>query len=114
MREGMVWMPGTIQSVDLRLRVRIGYPTGWNVSNLDYNQTYIPILNCADAVAAKMLVRYAQRFKPTMYPMAREAEEVEMDKLKLEVVRQMQVNENQRAEFGDEAVQDFAIAWSWL
>ena len=37
-----------------------------------------------------------------------------MQKLKLEVVRQMQSQENQRAEFGAEAVEDFAVAFSWL
>jgi len=114
MRQGQVWMPGTIQPVDLRLRVRIGYPSTFNVANLDYNTTYVPILNCADAIVAKMLVKYAIRFAPEQYQMCVQEEQRQMDKLFLESVRQMQTNENQRAEFGGEAVQDFAIAWSWL
>jgi hypothetical protein len=114
MREGILWMPGSIQSMDLRIRARIGYPSGWNVATLNYQTTYIPILNCADAVVAKMLVRYAQRFAPEQYPMAKDTEKTEMDKLKLETVRQLQANENERFGFGDEATQDFSIAWSWL
>lgn len=114
MRQGAVWMPGTTQSVDLRMRVRIGYPSNFNVANLNYDTTYIPILNCADAVVAKMLVRYALRFAPEAVAACRAEEEVQMDKLKLESVRQMQANENERLEFGNDAVQDFNISWAWL
>jgi len=114
MEQGAVVMPGTVQAVDLRLRVRIGYPSSYNVANLDFNTTYIPILNCADAVVAKMLVEYAKRFAPEQYQMVKAEEKDQMDKLFLESVRQMQLNENQRSEFGSEAVQDFAISWSWL
>jgi hypothetical protein len=114
MREGQVWMPGCTTAVDLRMRARIGYPATFNTANLNFDTAYVPILNCGDAIAAKMLVRYAIRFAPSMLPQAREEEKEQMDKLFLETVRQMQANENQRAEFGGDAVQDFAIAWSWL
>lgn len=113
-RGGMVWMPGCTVVTDLRIRARIGYPSTYNTANLNFQTTYVPILNCADAVAAKMLVRYALRFAPEMLQAARDEERIQMDKLFLEVVRGLQKGENQRNEFGGEAVQDFAIAWAWL
>ena len=113
-REGMVWMPGATVQTDIRIRARIGYPSTFNTANLNFTTTYVPILSCADWVAAKMLVRYAQRFAPEQYQMAKDMEKTEGDKIKLEVVRDLQKAENQRAEFGGEAVQDFAIAWAWL
>lgn len=113
-REGMIWMRGCMLATDLRIRARIGYPTGFNTANLNFETTYIPILGCAEAVAAKMLVRYARRFAPDQLVNAKDDEKEQMDKLFLETVRQMQVNENERSAYGDEAVQDFAIAWSWL
>lgn len=113
-REGMVWMPGATLSIDLRIRARISFPTNWNVANLNYSTTYVPILNCADWVAAKMLKSYARRFAPERIPDATQMEMEEGNKVKLEVVRDLQKAENQRAEFGGEAVQDFAISWGWL
>jgi hypothetical protein len=114
MREGQIWMPGCLSAVDLRLRARIGYPDNMSATNLNYDTTYVPILNCADAIAAKMLVRYAQRFAPEQYTMAKDMEKEEMGKLKLETVRAMQSQESQRAEFGSEATANFAVSWSWL
>lgn len=113
-RQGMIWMPGCTLQTDIRIRARIDFPTTYNVANLDFDTTYVPILNCADAVAAKMLVKYAIRFAPDMLAAAMQSEKEQMDKIFLETVRDLQKNENQRAEFGAEAVQDFAIAWGWL
>lgn len=114
MRQNAIWMPGSTQSVDLRLRVRITFPDFLNPQTIDFRTAYIPIVDCGNAVVAKMLIRYAMRFAPEQYQMAVADEARQMDKLKLEVVRQMQVNENQRSEFGKEAVQDFAVAWGQL
>lgn len=114
MREGMIWMQGATQQVDLIIRCRIGYPSTYNSRNLDFDTTYIPIQSCADAVAAKMLVRYATRFAPDQYAAAKDMENTEMGKVKLEVVRDLQKNENERAAFGEEATSDFAGAWQQL
>jgi hypothetical protein len=114
MREGQIWMRGCLSTVDLRIRARITYPDNLSAANLNFDTTYVPILNCADAIAAKMLVRYAQRFAPEQYAMAKDMEKEEMGKLKLETVRAMQANENQRAEFGAEAVMDFPNGWAQL
>lgn len=114
MREGNIWMPGATQSVDLRIRCRIGYPAPIWSNTLDFDTTYVPILDCGNAVAAKMRLLYATRFAPDLYPLAVQEETRLMSKLKLETVRAMEGQENQRAEFGAEATADFNIAWSWL
>ena len=114
MREGMIWMPGALQAVDLRLRGRITYPVPLYSTQLNFSTVYVPILDSRNAIVAKMKVTYAQRFAPELYPTCVQEETRLMGKLKMEVVRQMQANENERAVFGDEATQDFAVAWNWL
>lgn len=114
MREGMIWMRGATQAVDLRLRARINYPVPLYSVNLNYSTTYVPILDSKNAIVAKMLCRYATRFAPAMKQAADLDDIKYMGKLKLEVVRAMQAAENERAPFGDEATADFNIAWGWL
>lgn len=114
MRQNQVWMPGAIIQTDIRIRCTIGFPSSFNVSTVNYSTTYIPLLNCADALAAKMKVAYAMRFAPGMLQEARNEEQLQMAKLYLETVRQKQGDENEREEWGAAAVQDFAISWSWL
>ena len=114
MRQGQIWMPGCLQQTDIRMRVRITYPDFLDPANIDFNTAYVPIADSTNAIVAKMLIVYARRFDPSLYSMCIAEEKRLMDKLSLEVVRQMQSQQNQRAEFGSEAVQDFALTWSWL
>lgn len=114
MRQGQIWMPGSTTNTDIRIRARIGYPTTFNAQNLNFDTTYVPILDCRNAIVSKMLVQYAVRFAPSNYQMALQEEDRYMSKLRLESVRAMQAFENQRAAFGEEATEDFALAWSWL
>jgi len=113
MRQGQIWMPGCLNTVDLRLRARITFPLPHGPS-IDFTTTYVPILDSRNAIVAKMLILYAKRFAPDMYPMAIAEEMRLMDKLKLEVVRQMQSQENERAPFADEALTDFVLGWNQL
>ncbi len=115
MRQNAIWMPGCLQQTDIRIRARITFPEFiGNSANINFNTAYVPIVDSKNAIVSKMRVQYAIRFAPEQYPLAIQEETRQMDKLKLEVVRQMQTQENQRAEFGGEAVTDFAIAWSFL
>jgi hypothetical protein len=114
MRQGEIFMPGCLNVTDIRIRARIGYPEFLNPANINYDTAYVPILSSKNAIVAKMLVQYAMRFAPDNYQMAVTEEKRQMDKLQNEVVRQMQSQENQRAQFGDQATQDFALTWSWL
>ena len=114
MREGMIWMRGAMQAVDLRIRARIGYPTPLSPVNLNFSTAYVPILDSKNAIVSKMRIQYAIRFAPERYQMCIAEEQRMMAKLRLAVVRGMQAQENQRTAFGDEAVADFGIAWSFL
>lgn len=120
MRQGQIWMPGSTVQTDINIRARINYPEFINLapqiavnSNI-FSVAYVPLLDSKNAIVAKMMVEYAIRFSPESYQMAIAEESRMMDKLKLEAVRQMQANENERNAFGDEAVQDFAVSWAWL
>lgn len=114
MREGQIWMPGCTNQVDLRLRARITYPSPlWSV-NLDYTTTYVPIVDSRNAIVSKMRIAYALRFAPDLYQTCVAEEARQMSKLRLEVVRAQQAIEDQRAEFGAEATQDFAVSFTWL
>lgn len=108
MRQGQVWMPGSINLTDIRMRVRITYPDFLNPQTINYSTAYVPIIDSRNAIVAKMLIRYAMRFSPENYQMAVADEKRLMDKLELEVVRQMQSQENRRHEFGAEATTSFA------
>ena len=114
MRQGQIWMPGALTQRDLRLRARITFPTAPYSPTLNFQTTYVPILDCRNAVVAKMMISYSQRFAPELYQMSVAEEDRLMSKLRLEVVRQLQGTENQRSEFGAEATEDFAISFSWL
>lgn len=112
MEQNAVVMPGSLQMVDLRLRCLITYPDNFNAATLDFAHTYVPILDCTNAIVAKMVVLYAKRFAPEQYPMAIAEDARFIDKLKLEVVRQRQSIQNTRAEFGAEATGSFTD-WYW-
>lgn len=114
MRQGAIWMPGALTVRDLRIRARITFPSAPYSPTLDFATAYIPILDSRNAIVAKMLVQYAERFAPELVQSATMRSEFYMDKMRLEVVRALQGVENERKPFGDEAVADFAIAWSWL
>jgi hypothetical protein len=115
MRQGALWMSGALQEIDLRLRCRITFPPFLSTaaSVIDFSTAYVPILDSLNAIADKMLVRYARRFAPEQLQVAKDAEAGSMGKLKLESIRQRQSAENERVAFGDEAVQDFNIGWGW-
>jgi hypothetical protein len=104
MRENAVWMPGCLETFDLRLRCRITFPDYLNADTLDFATTYIPILDCTNAVVDKMAVRYARRFAPDVYQVSVDAADKSLFKLKLEVTRNMQSTEYQRITYGDEAL----------
>lgn len=116
MRQGALWLNGATQQVDLRLRGRITFPDFLaNPSNaIDFSTAYVPILDSRNAIMAKMLVHYAGRFAPELMQVAEQAEQKYMGKLRLESIRERQSQENCRPGYGDEAIADFAVSWSWM
>lgn len=111
-RQNAVWMPGCLVSVDLRLRCRITFPDfqEFNPTTINFDTAYVPILGCTNAIVAKMLVLYAIRFAPDQLVAAMQADEKYIFKLKLEVTREMQNTEYQRATYGEEAMNSYG----WL
>lgn len=109
LRQNAIWMPGCLMPIDLRLRVRINFPDfdAFNPNTINFDTAYVPIIDCQNAVVAKMLVLYAKRFAPELYPMAVQEDERMIGKLRLEVVRQMQNTENQRLQYGDAATEGY-------
>jgi hypothetical protein len=111
MEQNAIVMPGALCEVDLRLRMRITFPDFFNAATLDFQHTYVPVLDCQNAIVAKMLVMYAKRFAPEQYQMAASEDTRFIEKLKLEIVRQQQSIPNQRTSYGEEAVTDFTCWW---
>lgn len=114
MRQNQIWMPGCLVPIDLRIRCRITYPDFFNASTLNFATTYVPILDCQNAVVDKMCMRYSRRFAPDLYAASKDAASESIGKLKLEIVRQLQNTEYQRAEYGDEATVSFPAQWMQL
>ena len=116
MRQGALWLNGATMQCDLRIRCRITFPNFLaNPSNaIDFSTAYVPIVDSRNAIMAKMLIHYAGRFAPELMPIAESAEQKYMGKLRLEAIRGRQAQENVRPGYGDEAIADFAVAWSWL
>jgi hypothetical protein len=116
MREGLLWLSGCMSTIDLRIRCRITFPPFLSraANVINFSSAYVPILDSLNAIADKMLVRYARRFAPELLPVAQDAEKTSMSKLRLESVRERQSAENERAEFGAGAVQDFLTPWAWF
>jgi len=112
MRQGALWLSGCLSEIDLRIRCRITFPPFLSV--IDFSTAYVPILDSLNAIADKMLVRYARRFAPKLLPVAKDAEQESMGKLRLESVRERQSAENERGEFGAAATTDFLIPWAWF
>jgi len=112
LRQNAIWMPGCLMAVDLRIRCRITFPDfdAFNPTTINFDTAYVPILSCQNAVVAKMLVLYAKRFAPELYPMCVQEDERMIGKLRLEVVRQMQNTENQRIQYGDAAT----TGYGWI
>jgi hypothetical protein len=116
MRQSALWLSGAMSQIDLRIRCRITFPPFLSkaATVIDFATAYVPILDSLNAIADKMLVRYARRFAPELLPVAQDAEKESMGKLRLESVRERQSAENQRGEFGSAATADFAQNWLWL
>ncbi|MFP5231542.1 MAG: hypothetical protein ACLGQX_02810 [Acidobacteriota bacterium] len=112
-RGNALWMPGALQSVDLRLRCQIALPPILGDS-LNFCTTYVPVLDSQDAIVDRMLVLYARRFSPDQLPAAALASQGvdgsggSIGDLMLQTVRAAQRQENMRREFGRQAVGNFA------
>lgn len=93
-----LWMSGALQSVDLRLRYIAVFPDIVG-DNIDFTATYVPIQDCTNAVAHKMVANYAQRLSPDQFSLADARAKEFTRKLISESVLNSQNKEFQRIPF---------------
>ncbi len=99
-RNYQLWMVGSTQTNDLRLRYWGSLPTYYSPT-LDFATTYVPIIDCTDAVAYKVAVMYARMLgSPGLADLVGEAKE-QMFQLKNAVTRRAQSIEYTRVPYGN-------------
>jgi hypothetical protein len=94
-----LWMNGALLNTDLRLRYTAVFPDIVS-DNVDFNTTYIPIQDCTNAVAFKMVAYYAQRLSPDQFSLAETQAQKFTKKLITESILNSQTKEFERIPFG--------------
>jgi hypothetical protein len=94
-----IWLNGSLVNTDIRLRYVAVFPDIVGDS-LDFNTTYVPIQDCTNAVAFKMVAYYAQRLSPDQFSLAESQAQKFTKKLISESVLNSQTKQFQRQEFG--------------
>jgi len=95
-------MLGSIQTNDVRLRYWGSLPTFYSAT-LDFSSTYVPIIDCTDALAYKIATMYCRMLEsPGLPDLVAEAKE-QMFQLKNAVVRRSQSIDYQRIPYGTSA-----------
>ena len=99
-RNYKAWMVGSTQTNDVRLRYWGSLPTFYSAT-LDFASTYVPIVDCTDALAYKIATMYARMLgSPGLPDLALEAKE-QMFQLKNAVVRRAQSIEYTRMPYSN-------------
>ena len=99
-RNYKMWMVGSTQTNDVRLRYWGSLPTFYSAT-LDFASTYVPIIDCTDALAYKIATMYARMLgSPGLPDLATEAKE-QMFQLKNAVIRRSQSIEYHRPPYGN-------------
>lgn len=96
-----LWMHGAMLETDLRLRYMAVFPDIVG-DNIDFSNTYVPIQDCTNAIAHKMVANYAQRLSPDQFALADGRADKFTKKLISESVLNSQLKEFQRIPFGAE------------
>jgi hypothetical protein len=73
-RQNMVWTPGSLDNRDLRIRFLLTLNAPF-VPNADPTTTYLPIMDCEEAIARKIGRMYARRQGGGMYQIALQEEQ---------------------------------------
>lgn len=99
-RNNNINFTGATQNVDIRMRYYSSLPQFFS-QTLDFNSTYVPVLDCTDAVAYKTAVKYARMLgSPGLPELIAEAKE-QMFQLKNANIRRMQHTDFSRCPFGN-------------
>lgn len=100
-RTGMVWLPGSLDNRDLRLRWLMAL-NPIMVQNANPATTYLPIVGCEEAIARKIGRLYARRQNGGMYPEASQEAKDATTMFLNELVHRKQGTEYQTLAFGNE------------
>jgi hypothetical protein len=99
-RNDNINMLGSLQNRDLRLRYWCALPQFFS-QTLDFESTFVPIIDCTDAVAYKTAVKYATMLASPLLKDLKEDAKEQMFQLKQEHVRRSQSIEYTRIPFGN-------------
>jgi hypothetical protein len=88
-RNDNIWMLGSTQTNDVRLRYWCSLPQFFS-QTLDFASTYVPIIDCTDAVAYKTALKYAIMLGSPGLPELKEAAKEQMFQLKNGITRRQQ------------------------
>jgi hypothetical protein len=107
-------MVGSTNTEDVRLRYWGSLPTYFSPT-LDFSTTFVPIIDCTDAVAYKVAVMYARMLgSPGLPDLIVEAKE-QMSQLKNAVTRRTQMTDYQRHPYGSygngDSNNSFFLGW---
>lgn len=94
-----LWFNGALLATDIRLRYVAVFPDIIG-DEIDFNTTYVPIQDCTNAVAFKMVAYYAQRLSPDQFALAESQATKFTKKLVSESVLNSQTKEFSRIPFG--------------
>jgi hypothetical protein len=94
-----LWMNGATLNTDLRLRYVAVFPDIIGDA-IDFTTTYVPIQDCTNAVAFKMVAYYAQRLSPDQFQLAESQAAKFTKKLITESILNSQTKEFERKPFG--------------
>jgi len=98
-RNEAIWMVGSTQTRDLRLRYYCSLPQFFS-STLDFASTCVPIIDCTDAVAYKTAAKYATMLGTPDGPSLQTQAAEQMRMLKLSHVRRAQSIDYHRIPYG--------------
>ncbi len=98
-RQDGIWMNGSTQTRDIRLRYIFSF-SDLATSSINWDTTYVPILDCQEAVADKIEVRYCRRLGGTALADAMVAAKASIFKLRQQITRDRQMINYTRPPFG--------------
>ena len=111
-RQDQIWFVGSTQTNDVRLRYYCSLPQYFSPT-LDFNSTFVPVLDSLDALAYKTAVKYCRMLEsPGLPDLVNEAKE-QMFQLKNEYVRRTQSQDYYRVPYGHSSgdSNNFFLMW---
>ena len=102
-RQDGIWMRGTTQNADLRLRYQMRLPDIYQPS-VDLNYTYVPVMQCEEAMAFRIAYLFAQRQGSAMLPEIKANMMAAMSALTNEDIKRAQGADYPVPQFGTESL----------